>query len=52
MKKTKKTINANLEEAQINALRNLREKTGAPVSVLIRRAVNDFLKGGGKREKR
>ena len=37
-----------LKTSQVNALQILSEETGAPVSELIRRAINAYLKEMGK----
>jgi predicted DNA-binding protein len=39
-----KRTNINLREHQHKALAQLSEKTGAPVSELIRRAIDEYLK--------
>lgn len=40
-----KQVNVYLTHAQHEKLRKLKEKTGAPVSELIRRAIEQYLKG-------
>jgi predicted DNA-binding protein len=37
-----------LKEEQIQKLQRLSDKTGAPVAELIRRAIDGYLKRGGK----
>lgn len=41
---TMKRTNVHLEEKQLNALKAISQKTGAPVNALIRRAVDAFLR--------
>ena len=43
-KKTKKTINAHLEQEQIEQLKKLHEKTRVPMQVYIREGIDMVLK--------
>lgn len=40
-----KRTNIHLAEAQLKLLRQLSAKTGAPVAELIRRAIDEYLRG-------
>jgi predicted DNA-binding protein len=44
-----KQVNVYLTHEQHEKLQKLRDKTGAPVSELIRRAIDRFLKAASKR---
>ena len=44
MKLAKKFTNLRLAEEQLKRLKALSEKTGAPVSALIRKAIEEYLK--------
>ena len=45
MKLAKKFTNLRLTNEQLERLKALSEKTGAPVSALIRKAIDAYLKG-------
>ena len=44
MKLAKKLTNLRLTDEQLKKLKALSEKTGAPVSALIRKAIEEYLK--------
>jgi len=44
MKLTKKLTNLRITEEHLQKLKALSEKTGAPVSALVRKAVEEYLK--------
>jgi predicted DNA-binding protein len=48
MKLAKKFTNLRLTEEQLKRLKAISEKTGAPVSALIRKAIGEYLKKVGR----
>ena len=48
MKLAKKLTNLRVTEEQLKKLKALSEKTGAPVSALVRKAIEEYLKAGGQ----